>query len=291
MLYHEGRLDELRRQYDSVEAAGNPEMRSWALAGKATMALRDGRLAEWRRLLARQAAVDSSRGLPHDALKDAASIGTMEDEARGSPTDGIDRLDLVLSRNPLRSKPDIDRPYFIVSNAFAAAGHPDRAREVLAEYAAQVTDTALRRVRATGYDQALAEVLLSEHRPAEAVTEFRLGYNLPDGPNTACAICLPLSLARAFDAAGQADSAITQYEHYLSTPGYFQRFAPELDALWLPIIHLRLGELYEAKRDRVKAAVHFRAFIELWKHADPELQPRVAEARRRLATLMPVERP
>jgi hypothetical protein len=40
-----------------------------------------------------------------------------------------------------------------------------------------------------------------------------------------------------------------------------------------------------------KAAEHYRAFIELWKSADPELQPRMAEARRRLAKLTPVEKP
>jgi len=40
-----------------------------------------------------------------------------------------------------------------------------------------------------------------------------------------------------------------------------------------------------------KAAEHFRAFIALWKNADPELQPRVADARKRLARLTPVEKP
>ena len=34
-----------------------------------------------------------------------------------------------------------------------------------------------------------------------------------------------------------------------------------------------------------KAIENYRAFIELWKNADPELQPRVADAKRRLARL------
>jgi hypothetical protein len=33
----------------------------------------------------------------------------------------------------------------------------------------------------------------------------------------------------------------------------------------------------------------YRAFIELWKNADTELQPRVNDARQRLARLAPVE--
>ena len=40
-----------------------------------------------------------------------------------------------------------------------------------------------------------------------------------------------------------------------------------------------------------KAADHYRKFIDLWKNADAELQPRVVEARRRLAKLAPVEKP
>ena len=46
--------------------------------------------------------------------------------------------------------------------------------------------------------------------------------------------------------------------------------------------HKRLGELYEARGDTKRAAEHYAAFVELWKRADPELQPKVAEARMRL---------
>jgi hypothetical protein len=34
----------------------------------------------------------------------------------------------------------------------------------------------------------------------------------------------------------------------------------------------------------------YRAFVEQWKNAEPELQPRVAEVRRRLEALTPVEK-
>ena len=47
----------------------------------------------------------------------------------------------------------------------------------------------------------------------------------------------------------------------------------------------RLGELYEAKGDRKKAADYYGRFVELWKDADPELQPGVREVRQRLARL------
>jgi hypothetical protein len=50
-------------------------------------------------------------------------------------------------------------------------------------------------------------------------------------------------------------------------------------------VRKRLGELYEAKGDAQRAASNYLAFIELWKNADPELQPKVLEARQRLAHL------
>ena len=44
-----------------------------------------------------------------------------------------------------------------------------------------------------------------------------------------------------------------------------------------------------AKGDRVKAGMYYRKFVELWKNADPDLQPKVVEVRRRLARLGGIE--
>ena len=58
-----------------------------------------------------------------------------------------------------------------------------------------------------------------------------------------------------------------------------------MDGVFLPVVHQRLGELYEAKGARERALAHYRLFLELWKDADPELQPRVTDARQRVAAL------
>ncbi len=58
-----------------------------------------------------------------------------------------------------------------------------------------------------------------------------------------------------------------------------------VDTRWLPQTLHRLGELSEEKGDRDKAALNYSWFVDLWRDADPLLQPRVAEARRRLARL------
>ena len=80
------------------------------------------------------------------------------------------------------------------------------------------------------------------------------------------------------------------FERYLSTPTWFKS-SPGLDPVRLPAIRERLGQLYEEMGNTVKAIENYRAFIELWKNADPELQPRVADAKRRLARLAQPEQP
>jgi tetratricopeptide (TPR) repeat protein len=129
-------------------------------------------------------------------------------------------------------------------------------------------------------------VLLAEGKAIEAVGEFRAGDQAPDGPVSSCAICLYANLAQAFDRANLADSAIIYYERYVTTPMLNRLFQ---DPQYLAGTLKRLGELYEAKGDRQKAASVYTRFVELWKDADPELQPKVAEVRRRLQILSRTE--
>ena len=56
------------------------------------------------------------------------------------------------------------------------------------------------------------------------------------------------------------------------------------DPFWRPLIHRRLGALYEARGTR-QAIEQYARFVALWAAADPELQPQVAEVRARLAKL------
>ena len=50
------------------------------------------------------------------------------------------------------------------------------------------------------------------------------------------------------------------------------------------------GELYEAKGDRAAALRSYREFLDLWRNADKELEPQVADVRRRVAVLERQER-
>ncbi|HEV8355942.1 MAG TPA: hypothetical protein VGQ17_04150 [Gemmatimonadales bacterium] len=55
--------------------------------------------------------------------------------------------------------------------------------------------------------------------------------------------------------------------------------------VYLAPSHLLQGQIYERMGDRAKAAEHYRRFVNLWRNCDPELRPRLEEARARLAAL------
>jgi tetratricopeptide (TPR) repeat protein len=55
---------------------------------------------------------------------------------------------------------------------------------------------------------------------------------------------------------------------------------------YLAPVHLRLGSIRENAGDHAEAAFHYARVLELWAHADAELQPIVAQARRRLEALL-----
>jgi tetratricopeptide (TPR) repeat protein len=285
MLYYEGKFDTFRHLIDSVELAGDPTARTWASNWKAVLSLREGRLADWDRLYAQVTKPDSVL-TPAQRLAGTTDFTMWEDATlRGAKARAAERIAAALTRSPMAGIPKPDRPYFTVVQALAVAGRPEPARALLADYARETTDTLQRRQNESAYHLATGEVLLAERRFPEALTEFRRGDIGPDGwPANACVTCLPWDLARTFDTAGQADSAIVMYERVL-----VPNWSTTMDAVRVPLSQERLGALYESKRDRVKAAAHYREFVALWKNADAELQPRVAAARAAIKRLAEVE--
>lgn len=85
------------------------------------------------------------------------------------------------------------------------------------------------------------------------------------------------AIARTYDDMGQADRAIAAFE-----AGLAHQYPYRTELVELPYTLRRLGELYEATGDAEKAIEYYGRFVELWRDADPELQPRVREARERM---------
>ena len=199
------------------------------------------------------------------------------------PAELVRRLDAVLRMYPSRDLGD----YPELIHLYAAAGNASRARALLAEFDATLTDTVQRRLNNWVFELARARIAVAEGKYREAIDLFRASDRLPDGPRTACLTCIDPEVGFAFDRLDMRDSTIAAYEHYLTAPDPNKWAA---DGWELVRILRRLGELHEAKGNREKAIAYYQRFVNEWKDADPELQPRVAEIRQRLARLMDTER-
>jgi tetratricopeptide (TPR) repeat protein len=286
LLFAEGDFGTLRALTDSLVRAGGEAKRRNGLPWARTLALLDGR---WRDYVM----VTKERLAVGPAPEPAFAIRQIRFEAalKGPSPAAAVRLDSAIALVQFNDLPMVDRPYLEAAGTLARIGNAAKARALLARYRAEVTDTSLRRVQVNGVHYLLAEIALAEGKPQDAITEFRQSDVGFDGaPADECAPCLSLDLGRAFDAARVPDSAAFYFERYLATP-FWNKWSLDMDPLRLPVIRERLGQLYESMGNTDKALENYRAFAELWKNADPDLQPRVADARKRIARLTPVEKP
>ncbi|MDQ8153359.1 MAG: protein kinase [Gemmatimonadota bacterium] len=184
-------------------------------------------------------------------------------------------LKRVLDRTPITSLAPPDRPWAnllalsaVMRDAAAARGYHTAFERDLASSTASMNAGA--RPVGRGY------LALAEGKYAEAAAQFGEASKTDMASDY-----IGPWYAQALDLAGQADSAITEFEKYVAFPdATFQ-----LHRDYLAGSHKRLGELYEAKGNSAKAIEHYQKFTTLWKDADPELQPKVREARARLDAL------
>jgi eukaryotic-like serine/threonine-protein kinase len=166
-----------------------------------------------------------------------------------------------------------------VVTAFAMAGRPDRARAVLAGWEQSRKSTS--RGDDNSYRDAMhGQIAFASGDYAEAVRRFQASDTV------GCPTCDLAMAGHAYDLAGKPDSAIVMFNKYLA--GYFVG-RQGADAFYLAGAHKRLGELYEAKGDRQQAISHYTKFVELWKDADPQLQPKVTEVKAKIARLSKIE--
>jgi tetratricopeptide (TPR) repeat protein len=270
-------------RYDSV-AALIPELergvrdatgRSLLLQARSELARLHGKLREAARYTAESWQQIQQAGKDGAVLSNDVTLARDQAWFLDDRVGAVRRLDEALARTPLGSVGAADAPYLLAVKAYAMAGRADRARVVMAEWNARrrtspaVNDSIVQHSMA-------GSIALAEREYLVAQRELRAAGE------QGCAKCnLPL-LGQAYDLGGSADSAIAVYERFV-THQYLDRL--DIDALFVPATHKRLAELYEARGERDKAVRHNRAFLELWKDADPELQPRVTNARQRLAAL------
>lgn len=255
-------------------------VQSRALSLLSSIATRQGRLATAEQLNDQATSIDTQSGviaapLLRDALPAFNDVWFRDDKVRG-----MQRIEAALARHPLDSIPPLQRPYTYVANIYALGGRPAEARRLLARMQRDIPSKQLG-VQRYDIHNTRGEIALAERRASDALVEFRQS-NLGG-----CAICDLPNLGRAYDMSGNVDSTIATFQGYLASTAFERSY---VDELYRAGLYRRLGELYEARGDSARAIGNYAAFTEYWKNADPELQPRVVRAKRRLENLRNSER-
>jgi tetratricopeptide (TPR) repeat protein len=193
------------------------------------------------------------------------------------PADARAAAARALARHPVSVIPEAERPWFNL--AILAARMQDPALARAAETGAQATTipqapdsvgtraffAAQRAIAEERYDDALPLMQEADRRFAVfwRYSQWRIG--------------------QLHDVTGHADSAVTYLERYVA----MREPNGDVDLDYLAASYKRLGELYEGKGDVANAIKNYEIFVEMWKDAEPELQPKVAGVRAKLAKLRP----
>ena len=271
-----------RTQRMLADAGTDPGSRLEPLKMLGTLALISGHLDESDRDFDAVEALQAGEGSGGGYIEAAVALAFSDIWYRHESARGLALLDAAVARYPLASLPPLDRNYATLAYVYALGGRPARARELLADVRANERVPGQTRgglgLRDEGtYLRALGATEIAEGRPAQAVTTLRQSVKV-----YFCPTCTLPDLARAFELAGYPDSAIAVYQQYVTTPwsewhnalGEFRTTAYD-----------RLASLHEARGDTAQAISAYDTVGSLWKTADAQLQPIVADALRRAAAL------
>jgi eukaryotic-like serine/threonine-protein kinase len=240
-----------------------------------------GREREAIRLLRQSAEASERRREVPVYLNSILEIAEVQAFTLGQPNVAIREVESALQRHPLESIPPTNRPYGRLAALFILSGQPARARALMAEYE-RVVPAEVRRVNFRE-QWARALISLDAKDPRSTIKAVDSAIAL----TRACEQCLLLWKAQAYERLARPDSALAVYEHIANGT----EIGPDSRELFLPAALRRLGELYENKHDATSALKYYGRFVDLWKHADPELQPVVKDVRRRMADLAGEPRP
>src|SRR5947209_2509715 len=239
-----------------------------------------GRLGQAARDLDAFMAVSEQRGVASSYVVGAIRRGLLDLRYRHRPLAALSAVEAALGRHPLSSIPTLNRPYSALAAFYAEAGRPEAARRLLAEYERLVPERTRR--GHPGQLAAAAAIALAEGRVRDAILGYRAWTEQAENPADGL-----FELATAYERARQPDSALAVYERSVTAGGVrapLVLFDP-VDARAFAATLQRLGTLYAARSDHAKARDYYGRFVDLWKDADPELQPLVADARAALKRL------
>ncbi len=261
---------------DSLRASGSPDERASALSALSSWALLRGQLKQAQDLRNEWLALNRARGIisrtpgPSEVYR----ANGIDMWVRNNPAAVGPRLDTVQLSGYDRGKA---RPFAELAKHYAWGKRPDRARSLLQRARDLEPDTAMFQSVRAAVALAEAEIALAEGNWSDAIGRFR-ALDVMQYSWGACGTCVYAEIGRGYEAAGMLDSAIVAYERYINGPNTLGDVPWDASG-W----YERLCLLHAKKGNYAKAAPYCATFVQFWEHADPELQPRVAEARRIIA--------
>jgi tetratricopeptide (TPR) repeat protein len=274
LLYAEGKYDSTiafeRSALTPFPVAQQPA--DFVVAAALTV---QGRLAEADAVRARRESINAEAGDSAAALQVALDRAGAAISLADRPDSAVGLLDAARRRYGFDRIPPSDRPWSSLIMSYARAGRPAEARAMLARWEREVP---ARQHQGPDYDAARGAVALAEGRSAEARDDFAQAWD-----QSGCNNCYQDLIGQAWDAQGNADSALAAYERFLGTPEMFRVSGD--DPTTRAAVLRRAGELHEQLGHPRRAAERYAELVALWKDADPSLQPIVADVKARLARL------
>ena len=238
----------------------------------AGIVMTQGRLEEAERYWRTQQQLAAASGSWGRRLYGAQMLGRIRLDFRHDTAGAIAVVDSALARMPLDSMASGDRPYNDLARFYAATGETRRARALMALARTSSLSQGPRLDTELAWTE--GSILLAEGQPARAEPLLRRATSA-----SWCTLCGVAELARALDAQGDAAGAIETWERYLATPWFFRY---EVDAYELGPALMRLTELFEARGETERAQATRTRLLTLWRRADAELQPVLADVRTRV---------
>jgi tetratricopeptide (TPR) repeat protein len=264
-----------RRGRERVATASTTFWKDVASGDLASIESTQGHLARSEDDIRVAESVDEAAGAMGLYFRRVAQLAQLDIRHQVRVSQALASLSEARAKHPFGPIDPTERVYPQLAIAYTLGGKLDEARSLMDEYARSVP-AMVQRSDPDRYE-ALGNIALTEGHYEDALKNFRQMR-----VENLCVSCGTFEIAQTFAKLGQPDSALAYYQQYLSRPDFAR---VRLDSDHLASAYQRLGELYEAKGDRAKAREYYAKLLDLWKTADPELQPIVKDTRERVARL------
>ncbi len=274
LAFAEGDYQKASLWADSVAGGDQVGLQALGRQQRASLAALAGRPNEAERFGRESIDINRRRGAIANAYNTAAIVFGSDLWLRNRPDAARRRMDSLLAALPIDSLPPANRPYLNLAEFYAKAGDLTRAKRFYQTWE-QALPPALRANEPLRF-QSQGLIALGDNRPRDAIAALR-SFQEVDG----CRVCWQWEIGQAYEELQLPDSARVAYEALatLPEPGTVGRH------FTLPPTLQRLGELAETRGDKKAAIDYYTRLLDLWRQAEPELQPRVKEIKRRIGDL------